>query len=258
MVQSRSCGKDSAAPRKFTAVQMTHRGSVAWRIAWMVVSLVTVQAVVCGAALLPVVLAWSELLAWTSGSTGLRLLAVSLAAVPSYAAFAVLLMFASALAGRALRWHTPPDAELRIADVDWALLQWARCMAATHVVRLLAGGLFRGTPIWTAYLRLAGARLGRRVYVNSLGLADYNLLEFNDDVVIGGEAHLSGHTVEGGVLRTARIRLGRGVTVGLGSVLEIGVEAGDRCQIGALSFVPKHSRLEGGATYAGIPVRRLG
>ena len=34
----------------------------------------------------------------------------------------------------------------------------------------------------------------------------------------------------------------------------IGVEAGEGAQIGALSVVPKHTRLEGGVTYAGAPV----
>jgi acetyltransferase-like isoleucine patch superfamily enzyme len=121
----------------------------------------------------------------------------------------------------------------------------------------VAGGLFRGSPIWTLYLRLNGARIGRGVYVNTLNIADHNLLEFGDDVIIGGDVHLSGHTVEGGVLKTGRVLLARGVTVGLGSVVEIDVVAGEACQIGALSFVPKHSRLNGHAVYVGIPVRAL-
>jgi hypothetical protein len=39
-------------------------------------------------------------------------------------------------------------------------------------------------------------------------VSDYNLLECGDDVVIGGGVHLSGHTVEAGIVKTARIRLG--------------------------------------------------
>lgn len=88
-------------------------------------------------------------------------------------------------------------------------------------------------------------------------MTDHNLLDFGDDVIVGGGVHLSGHTVENGVLRTARVKLGSGVTVGVGSVVGIGVEAGDRSQIGALSLVPKFSRLEADAVYAGTPVRKL-
>jgi acetyltransferase-like isoleucine patch superfamily enzyme len=93
--------------------------------------------------------------------------------------------------------------------------------------------------------------------VNSLFVSDHNLLEFADDVVIGGEVHLSGHTVEAGVVKTARVRLGRDVTIGLGSVIDIGVTVGDGTQVGALSFVPKHTVLEPAAVYAGIPARRM-
>ena len=146
---------------------------------------------------------------------------VSVAAFPSYGVFALLLMLMSAFTLRALGWQTPPDSQMRIADFDWPVLNWARSMAALHVVRVLAGTLYRASPLWTAYLRWSGARLGRRVYVASLALSDYNLLEFGDDVVIGADVHLSGHTVEGGIVKTAGVRLGRGVTIGLGSVIDI-------------------------------------
>jgi acetyltransferase-like isoleucine patch superfamily enzyme len=167
-------------------------------------------------------------------------------------------MTISAVTLRSLRWQTPPDADLRLVDLDWDLLRWVRYGASIHLVRVVAGPWFRGTPIWTAYLRLNGARLGKRVYVNSLAVSDYNLLEFGDGVVIGGDVHLSGHTVEGGVVKTARVRLGRNVTVGLGSVIEIGVEIGPDAQVGALSFVPKYSKLEGGMVYVGTPVAPIG
>ena len=106
-------------------------------------------------------------------------------------------------------------------------------------------------------MRLAGARLGQRVYVNSLAVSDYNLLECGDDVVIGGSAHVAGHTVEQGVVKTARVRLGDRVTIGIGSVIEIGVEIGPDAQVGAMSFVPKFAKLPGGATYVGVPAEPI-
>lgn len=240
---------DRAAPRLV--------GRAFWRIGWTVLTIFLIQGLVCGAALFPVAIIWRQVLAVTESSSVLRALALSMFAAPSYVLFALLLMLLSAISARALKWHTPANAQMRIADVDWPLLHWARSMVAIHIVRIFAGMLFRGSPIWTAYLRLAGARLGRRVYVNSLAVTDYNLLEFGDDVVIGDGVHLSGHTVEGGLVKTAALRIGNNVTLGLGSVIEIGVEVGDDCQIGALSFVPKHTRVAAGATYAGIPAVRI-
>ena len=48
------------------------------------------------------------------------------------------------------------------------------------------------------------------------------------------------------------MRIGRGVTVGLGSIIDIDVEIGAGCVVGAMSLVPKHSRLDAGAVYVGI------
>jgi serine acetyltransferase len=102
-----------------------------------------------------------------------------------------------------------------------------------------------------------GARIGKRVFINTLSIGDHNLLDFGDDVVIGADVHISGHTAEGGVVKTARVRVGSNVTIGLGSAIDIDVVIADGCEIGAFTLVPKHTRLEANATYVGIPARKL-
>jgi len=228
-----------------------------WRFSCTIAAILLVESAVCGLAVLPVVLFWTWFV--TSIADGLlaRAVAVSLLVVPSYIVFALCLMVASALAARVTGARTPPKLEARIADMEWPLMAWVRYMVAGHIVRVFAGTMFRGSPVWTAYLRLNGARIGRRVYVNSLFVSDHNLLEFGDDVVIGADVHLSGHTVERGVVKTGGVRLGPHVTVGLGSVVDIDVDVGAHCQIAAMSLVPKHSKLDAGAVYAGIPASRI-
>lgn len=183
------------------------RLSAAWRIVWTLLTLTIVQLFVCGVSALPVVGLWSFLLSITPSNATVRLLAVSAAIVPCYMLFALCLMFVSPLAVRLLRWHTPPADAVPIDDLGWPLMQWVRYAASIHIPRVVAGTLFRGTPIWTLHLRLNGARLGRQVYINTLSVSDYNLLEFGDHVVIGGAVQLSGHTVEQGVLKTATVRI---------------------------------------------------
>lgn len=249
----------SATPARERAPRPPEVGAVAGgvRILWTVATLVVVQGIVCGVAVLPVMVAWGPLMAWTVDSPVARVVAVSFAVIPSYALFAITLMFASAVATRVTGWRARPNATLRLADLDWPLLDWVRYMVAIHIVRLFAGTLFRGTPIWSAYLRLNGARVGRRVYVNSLAVSDHNLLEFGDDVVIGGDVHLSGHTVEGGYVKTGPVRIRNQVTIGLGSVIGIGATIGPNVQIGALSLVPKNVTLDTRGVYVGVPVRLL-
>jgi acetyltransferase-like isoleucine patch superfamily enzyme len=237
--------------------RLAWRPRVMLRMVWMIASIAVVQTLAFGLAIVPAAYLWDGLSRLHYPLQFVRTLVLGMAIAPAYLLFAVCLMVLSALAMRACGWRTPPDAQMPVQDVSWPLCNWARYMVSTHVVRMFAGSLLRTTPLWAFYLRLNGARLGRGVYVNSLFLSDHNLLEFDDYVVIGDGVHLSGHTVERGVVKTGRVRLGRAVTIGLGSVVGIDVEAGSRCQIGPLSFVPNHARLEANATYFGIPVVRL-
>ncbi len=227
------------------------------RIAWTLATAFAVESAIFGVSVLPAVLLWRLTFGWHLPSEWIRIIVISMTFVPAYLVFACVLMVASAMVMRLLRWRTPVDVEMRIEDYGWPLMAWVRYMASIHLVRVFAGSLFRATALWTWYLRLNGARMGHGVYVNSLTVTDHNLLEFGDHVVIGDGVHLSGHTVEQGLVKTGRVRLGDDVTVGLGTVVGIGVVAGDRCQIGAMSLVPKFSVLDGHAAYAGIPVRRI-
>jgi acetyltransferase-like isoleucine patch superfamily enzyme len=220
-----------------------------------VVAILAVEVLVVGLAAFPSAFALTTLAALASGTPRAAILA--LATWPAYVLFALCLMPLSAASTWVTGARTPSNAEMRIADMSWPLMRWARYLAAAHVVRVFAGTLFRGTPVWSSYLRMNGARLGRRVFVNSLSVSDHNMLEFGHDVVVGAEVQLSGHTVEHGIVKTGRVVLGDGVTIGLCSVIDIDVEVGARAQVGALSLVPKHTRLEAGVVYAGIPVRPL-
>ena len=226
------------------------------RVAWTAFRIVVVQALVCGVAITPVMLLW-QWLDMQELRPAAQIVVQSLLIVPSYVLFAMALLIVSPAATWMARLRTPNDVTLRIADLEWPLLRWVEYMTAAHIVRVLAGALFRGSPLWSFYLRLNGARIGRGVYVNSLSVSDHNLLEFGDRVVIGADVHLSGHTVEGGLLKTGRVTLGSDVTIGTGCVVEIDVAISAGAQIGALSFVPKRTRLDGGVVYAGVPARPL-
>ncbi len=223
---------------------------------WAIVSIILLETVLLGLAMLPVVgllhLAWS----W-SASPWFRVALLAFGFVPLYLLFAFALLFYSALAARLLGWRTPENVELPIAEFSWPVLNWGRYLMTIHVVRVFAGPAFRSTTFWSWYMRLNGARLGRLVWVNSLSLMDHNLLDFGDGVVIGSDAHVSGHIVERGMLKTARVRLGAGTVIGVGTVVGIGVESGAGTQVGPLSVVPKFTQLDAGASYLGVPVHRL-
>ncbi|HSL21015.1 MAG TPA: hypothetical protein VK886_05725 [Vicinamibacterales bacterium] len=228
------------------------------RAIWAVASIGVVETLVVGVAALPASLCWTWLFTFPVPTWIVpRAVLAAMSFVPAYLVFCIALATLSAASTRALGWRTRPNQSWKLADLEWPLLDWMRYMVSTHVVRVLVGTFFRASPIWTLYLRMNGARMGRGVYVNTLSISDHNLLEFGDRVVVGESVHLSGHTVEGGVVKTAAVRLGPGATVGLGSIIGIGVEVGEGSQIGALSVVPKYTKIEPHATYAGVPARRI-
>jgi acetyltransferase-like isoleucine patch superfamily enzyme len=239
------------------AVRLEWRPRAMLRVGWMILTVLVVESLIFGLSVLPAALFWDLFFARPYPSRPVAIVALSMAFIPTYLIFAFSLMMFSAWSTGVLGWRTPRDVEMRIADLDWPLMNWARYMTSVHVVRLFAGAAFRATPLWAMYLRANGARLGKGVYINSLAVNDHNMLEFDDHVVIGDDVHLSGHTVERGFVKTATVRLGRNCTIGLGRVVGIGVSAGPGCQVGALSLVPKYTKLEANTTYVGTPVRKL-
>jgi acetyltransferase-like isoleucine patch superfamily enzyme len=230
---------------------------LALRFGWTVVSLFVVESVVLGVAALPTVAFLSWHASWGLSPRWLKVMIVAMAVVPSYLIFAAVLMAASAWSVRLLGWRPPAEGELSIADLDPRLCDWGRYMISAHVVKTLVGPFLQATPAWNWYLRMNGARIGRRAWINSLGVTDHCNLDIGDEVVIGAGVHLSAHTVERGVVRIAPVRIGAGSTIGVNTHVQIGADIGERVQVGSLSLVPKHACLDGPATWAGVPVRRL-
>lgn len=225
--------------------------------AWTAVSCFVAVSLVFGLAALPALLFYRWHLDLELRPLPLRLALLAAAFIPAYAIFAFLYMTLSAWTCRVIGWRPPQRADLVIAELSRPLRNWARYAVMGHLVRVVAGTLFRSTPMWIWYMRRNGARVGRHVWVNSLQVGDECLLDIGDGVVIGAGVHLSGHTVEQGTVRLAPVTLGPGTVIGTGALVGIGVTTGAGTQVGSLAVVPKHEILDARRTYAGIPARPL-
>ena len=226
------------------------------RVCWTVALIIVAQTLICGLAVVPSATVWALASRLAPDATA-RVLLTSILVVPLYLLFALTLIVVSPLITRLIGARVRSGLELSIADLRWPVLRWAQYVTAIRIVSVLAGPLLCGSPAWTAYVRWNGARVGRRVFINTRSISDHNLLVIGDDVVIGAAVHISGHTIEQGTLKTAPVTIGNGVTIGLGSVIDIGVTIGDRAQVGALSLVTKYTTLEPDTVYVGIPVSPL-
>lgn len=120
----------------------------------------------------------------------------------------------------------------------------------------LTRSLFVPVPLMRVIYLALGARLGRNSY--SAGtLLDPPLTRVGDNCIIGHDAVLFAHAVEGQDLSLAPIVIGNDVTVGAKAVIQPGVTIGDRAIIAVSAVVTKGSQVGAGELWGGIPAKRL-
>jgi non-ribosomal peptide synthetase-like protein len=119
------------------------------------------------------------------------------------------------------------------------------------------GVLFKGTPIKNVLSRLAGVKLGRKVFDDGCLLFDKTLLQIGDCANLNEYAIFSAHSLEEGVFKSDHIRTGSGCTVGCGAFVHYGVTLGDNVVIDPDSFVMKGETPEADTTWRGNPAREI-
>jgi len=93
------------------------------------------------------------------------------------------------------------------------------------------------------------------VYVNTARLFDHNLLVMEDRAVVGGDAKLIAHLAEKGMIKAETVILRRRAVVGVNAVVGPGVEIGENSAVGAMSFVPKGTKIPANEVWGGVPAR---
>ena len=134
---------------------------------------------------------------------------------------------------------------------------WGFYNALILLVRYTIMNWIKATPILPIFHRLMGAKVGKNVQINTTIIADSRLLEIGDGTIIGGDAQIICHSAENGLLKIAKTKIGKNVTIGIMAVILPGTEIGDGATIGACSFVPKNSQIPPNTTWAGVPIRRI-
>jgi len=85
-----------------------------------------------------------------------------------------------------------------------------------------------GTPLAPWVMRLFGARFGRRVWLNTTYLTEFDLVDVGDDAAVGEFTSLQTHLFEDRVMKMSRVVVGRGSSVGARSVVLYDAESARR------------------------------
>jgi len=105
------------------------------------------------------------------------------------------------------------------------------------------------------YLSL-GASLGSNTYSGGT-ILDPPLTYVGANTIIGEDALLYCHVIEGHHLSHAAIYIGDNVTIGAKSIIMSGVKIGDSAIVAAGSVVLKNTQIKSGEVWAGVPARRI-
>jgi non-ribosomal peptide synthetase-like protein len=158
-------------------------------------------------------------------------------------------MAVSVVAARLLLWRLRPGDYPRGGQVHMRL--WL----AEQVASLVGAASLAGAPWIAYYARALGATIGEGVDLHSLPPVT-GMLKLGSRVAIEPEVDLSGHWVDGDVLRVGTITVGADATIGSRSTMLPGARIGRGAEIAPGSCVG--TRVPGGERWAGSPAERMG
>jgi non-ribosomal peptide synthetase-like protein len=135
--------------------------------------------------------------------------------------------------------------------------RWDLLIVAWGTWAYSAIGLFEGTLIVNAFLRLTGVRIGKRVMLGSGSsqMVDPDMLIFEDNATI--TCHFQAHSFEDRVMKMDTIRFGRGSTVAEGALVFFGSKVGEGANVLPHGVVMKYDHLPEHKQYAGCPVQPI-
>lgn len=105
------------------------------------------------------------------------------------------------------------------------------------------------------YLAL-GARLGANTY-SAGALLDPPLTHIGSNTIIGHDAVVFAHVIEGARLELKAVHIGNTVTIGAKAVVMAGVRIGDNAIVSTGAVVTKDTQIAAGEIWGGIPARRI-
>ncbi len=122
------------------------------------------------------------------------------------------------------------------------------------MVRTSPVTVFTGTPIYNAYLRLMGARIGRNAVICCrLGPVCADMVTIGDNTILRKDAIVLGYRAQSNFIHIGPIEIGSNAFVGEASVLDIDTAMGDDTQLGHASSLQSGQRVPEGKHYHGSP-----
>jgi non-ribosomal peptide synthetase-like protein len=164
---------------------------------------------------------------------------------------------AAALFVVALKWLVIGKYRPRVAPL-WSLFVWRSELVTSTYETLMSPMMLEplhGTPYINMFLRLLGARIGRRVFTDTTDITEFDLVSVGDDVALNSECGLQTHLFEDRVMKLGAIEVGDRASIGTISIVLYDAVMEPGARLGELSVVMKGERLPADTSWEGSPAQ---
>jgi non-ribosomal peptide synthetase-like protein len=110
-----------------------------------------------------------------------------------------------------------------------------------------------GSPYLVSLMRFLGAKIGKRVFLNTTDWTETDLFNIGDDTAINWNAPLQAHLFEDRVMKIGTIHIGERVSVGTFSIVLCDAIVKDDARLGHLSLVMKGETIPAATYWVGSP-----
>ncbi len=124
-----------------------------------------------------------------------------------------------------------------------------------HLVSDLILEVLPGTPFLCWFFRLMGARIGKRVYLDTTDITEFDLVSIGDEAEVNGDATLQTHLFEDRVMKMSHVDIGARCTVGSASLVLYDTKIEPGARLNDLSLLMKGETLPAGTSWEGVPAR---
>jgi non-ribosomal peptide synthetase-like protein len=141
----------------------------------------------------------------------------------------------------------------------WSVFVWRTELLTAlheHVADAFLVEMLAGTPFICWFFRLMGVKIGKRVYMETTALTEFDLITIGDDAALNLDCTMQTHLFEDRVMKMSKIEVGAGCCVGVGSIVLYDSKMSAGSALGDLSLLMKGESLPAGTRWEGTPARR--
>jgi len=113
--------------------------------------------------------------------------------------------------------------------------------------------MFLGTPFAPIYFRIMGCKIGKKVFMETTEITEFDLVTIGDDSALNFGCTIQTHLFEDRVMKMSDVNIGKACTIGSLSVILYDTKMNDHSLLQGLSLIMKGETLPKNTHWQGSP-----